>query len=326
MFRILIYLSAREMTGSLFRFFSLYRALQRWGRDWEAVVRTPLPPPWSSSPGLQWERIPLPEPSPRLGGDRMEEWIGEWLKGWPLWLEGEKKVVEGLSPRLIISDMAPQPLLLAKEMGIPGWFIGHFNWYSYLAQFMEVSGLLDEVALAYEAAQVAFVPPFSWGQGIFPLLQEVPVIGGEVEGDRVREVRKKALARGTPVFVGEGLEARELGIRETWGDPVILTSLDHLPAAQVAYLRPSYSHLVTALRGEVPCVLYPHGEEPSRSMALEMEGLGLAMVKDGTEDKPSSQEMAHLVNTAYEAYRALPSLYRLDGSQFLVESVTQLEF
>jgi len=324
--RILVYLSAREISGSLFRFRALWRAMRSWGEDWDVVVRTPLDPPWEPCFGLLWEKIPLPEPPPHLGGDRMKEWIEEWIKGWELWGEGEKAVVEDLRPLVILSDMAPQPLLLAREMGIPGWFLGHFNWFSYLSQFMEVSGLLDDLALAYESAQVAFVPPLSWGQGIFPLTQEVPLVGGEVDGDRVRNTRKRVLAQGTPVFVDEGLDPSVLGIGETWGDVVFLFALEDLPAVQVAYLKPFYSNLVMALRGEVPCVLYPSHREPEVSMAMEMKGLGLALVMEKVRDKPSSHEVARLVNGAYEAFRALSSLYRLEGSQFIVEKINQLRF
>lgn len=287
-------------------------------------MRTPLESPWAPQSGLSWQRIPLPEPSPSLGEDRLREWIREWVRGWSLWLEGEVPVVEELRPTVIISDMAPQPLLLARKMGVPGWFLGHFNWFSYLSQFMEVSGLLDEVALAYEAAHVAFVPPFSWGQGIFTLVQEVPLVGGEPEIDRVKGARREALARGIPVFVDEGVDGVTRGLREVWGEVVVLRDLEDLPAAQIAYLRPSYHSLVLGLRGEVPCVLFHGGREPERAMAREMEGLGVAMAREGDVISPSPEETAQLINTAYEAYRALPSLYRLEGSQFLVETLARL--
>ena len=326
MARLLIYLSARPITGSLFRFRALYEAIQRWAGDWEVVVRTPLKCPWESCPGLFWEKTPLLEPSPLLDEERLGEWIREWVRGWSLWVEGEKEIVEEYRPRVILSDMAPQPLLLARETGVPGWFLGHFNWFSYLSQFMEVSGLLDEVASAYEAAQVAFVPPLSWGQGIFPLVQEVPLVGGGVQEGRVREVRRKILPKGVPVFVDQGVDEGRVRkvVREMWGNVVQLGALEDLPAVQVAYVEANYTPLVTAFRGEVPCVIFHRGLEPGVSMALEMEGLGVALAREEPGETPSAREMALLINGAFEAYKALPSLYRLEGSQFLVETLTQV--
>lgn len=289
-------------------------------------MRTPLECPWEPHPGLLWERVPLPEPSPSLEDRRMKEWIGEWVRGWSLWVEGEKRVVEEYRPRVILSDMAPQPLLLAREAGVPGWFLGHFNWFSYLSQFIEVSGLLDEVALAYESAQVALVPPLSWGQGIFPMVQEVPLVGGDIHGDRVRGMRRRFLPQGIPIYLDEGLTGKEVrkGIEEIWGGVVWLRSLEELPAAQVAYVGSSYARLVTAIRGEVPCVVFHHNEELGFSMAKEVEGLGVALALEEAREMPSAREVALLINRASEAYRALPSLFRLEGAQFLVEILGQI--
>lgn len=305
---------------------ALVKSLVRWGRGWEIMVRSPIAlPEWGDMPGLLWGRVPIPEPPLSRDEGRLREWVEEWVKGWGLWLDGEREIVREFDPLLILSDMAPQPLVLAKESGVPGWFIGHFNWFAYLAQFMPLSGALDDVGLAYEGAQVAFVPPISWGQGIFPIVQEIPLMGGKLDEEMVRSLRLQAVKMGFPVYLDPLLGPCKGWLEElpSLGPLTWLEGEGGLQAAQLAVVEARYSSLTMALRGQVPCAVYHQGWEPMRSMAREMEALGVALALEKGEE-PSLEEVSSLLNGALDAYSTLPSLYRLEGSQFVVEQLEAL--
>ncbi len=322
--RLLMYLSASPISGSILRAESLVRILLRWTWGWEVMVRGPSPlPGWDETPALCLERTPLPEPPSSQDENRLREWVEEWVKGWGPWIEGEERVAREFRPTVILDDMAPQPLVLAHKLGIPGWFLGSFNWFAYLSQFIPLSAALDEVGLAYEYAQVAYVPPLSWGQGIFPLVQEVPLVGGTLDGEGVRAMRLQAMREGLPVYLTPSLRMcrgwlKELQMPLSW-----LEGREGLQAAQVAIVEAYYAPLTLALRGQTPCIVYHKHWEPLCSMAKEVESLGVGLAFQWG-DAPSREELSALLNKAPEAYGSLPSLYRLDGAQFIVEQLESL--
>ena len=324
--KVLFYISSHSLSGSLLRTEALVKSLTRLGRGWEIMVRSPIAlPEWGDIPGLLWGSVPIPEPPLSQDGGRLREWVEEWVKGWDLWLDGEREMVREFDPLVILSDMAPQPLVLAQESVVPGWFIGHFNWFAYLAQFIPISGALDEVGLAYEGAQVAFVPPLSWGQGIFPLLQEIPLVGGTLDEEMVRSLRFQAMKKGFPIYLDSLLDTCKGWLEglPSLGPLTWLEGEGGLQAAQLALVEARYSPLTVALRGQIPCVVYHQGWEPMGSTAREMEALGVALALERGE-RPSPEEVSCLLNGALDAHKTLPSLYRLEGSQFVVEQLESL--
>ena len=324
--KLLLYISSHALAGSLLRMEALVKSLARWGWDWEIMVRSPLAlPEWGYSRDLLWDRVPIPEPPLSQDEGRLKRWVEEWVKGWDLWVEGEEEVVKGFDPLVILSDMAPQPLVLARKLGVPGWFIGHFNWFAYLAQFIPFSGALDEVGLAYEGARVAFVPPLSWGQGIFPLLQEIPLMGGTLDDEEVRSLRLRAMKKGFPLYMDSLLDTSREWIKglPSLGPIAWLEGRVGFQAAQLALVEARYSSLTMALRGQVPCLVYYQEWEPMESMAREMGALGVALALK-RDEWPLPEEVSTLLNKALDAYKTLSSLYRLEGSQFVMEQLESL--
>jgi len=299
-------------------------------QKWLISVRTPLPrPPNMEDILVSWKRIPLPEPPLDIINEREDKvrlWVEEWVRGWSLWVRDEEKAMACERPDLIIVDMAPQPLMLFPKLRCPIWFLGHFNWFSFLSQLMEVTGAVDEVGSAYENAQTAFVPPFSWGQGIFPLVQEIPIVGGELDMEEAVRLRRSLMPGVVPVYLADTLEGMKKDLMDGLGflEPIVwLRRWENMPAAQLAVFEGCYPSVVTAIRAGVPALVYSRNHELYRSIVEEMEGLGVAFNVSEEGFKVGPSEMAALFNRAPDAYSSLPSLYRLDGSQFLAEQVTR---
>ncbi len=216
--------------------------------------------------------------------------------------------------------------MLFPKFHCPMWFLGHFNWFSFLSKLMEMTGAMDEVGLAYENVQRAFVPPFSWGQDIFPLVQEIPIVGGEVEMEEVTALRRRILPRAVPVYLENNLESMKSDLTGKFsflGPVAWLHRIKDMPAAQIAIFEGRYSSVVTAVKAGVPSLVYTRDHELYKSVVEEMAGLGVALALDayGEGFSVGDSDMALLFNRAPDAYSALPPLYRLDGSQFLVEQM-----
>jgi hypothetical protein len=63
--------------------------------------------------------------------EQMKTWVNEWDG----FIKEEKQFCKSHNINLIVSDMAPQPFIIAKELGLPSVAITNFTWhciYSYL--------------------------------------------------------------------------------------------------------------------------------------------------------------------------------------------------
>lgn len=88
--------------------------------------------------------------------------IKSWFKSWPDYIKYELEFCKKKRISLIITDVAPQPLEVACQLGIPSALISNFTWQNiYTPLFGKY--LKEELALMrkmYSLADIAFVLPF----------------------------------------------------------------------------------------------------------------------------------------------------------------------
>jgi hypothetical protein len=85
----------------------------------------------------------------------------EWERSWPDSVAGEIRFCKEHGVDLIISDIAPQPFLVADDLGIPSVGISNFSWdtiYRYLVP--DMTGFIKTLRSAYSCATLACVLPF----------------------------------------------------------------------------------------------------------------------------------------------------------------------
>ncbi|MFW9916579.1 MAG: glycosyltransferase family protein [Candidatus Thorarchaeota archaeon] len=83
----------------------------------------------------------------------------EWMHSWQKWLRQEYQRLKNRVD-LLISDICPQPFLLAEKLGIPSIAISNFTWLDQYKQILESDRLL-ELEQAYNAASSALILPFN---------------------------------------------------------------------------------------------------------------------------------------------------------------------
>lgn len=87
--------------------------------------------------------------------------LTEWQKSWSDYIAGEVRFCKAHGVDLILSDIAPQPFLVAEKLGIPSVGISNLSWdtiYEHLVP--EMTGFIDNVRSAYSCATLACILPF----------------------------------------------------------------------------------------------------------------------------------------------------------------------
>ena len=85
----------------------------------------------------------------------------EWEESWPDFIAEEVRFCKEHGVDLIISDIAPQPFLVADVLGIPSIGISNFSWdtiYQHLVP--EMAGFINNMRSAYSHAILACILPF----------------------------------------------------------------------------------------------------------------------------------------------------------------------
>ena len=105
----------------------------------------------------------------------------EWLESWPSYIEREVRFCKEQSVDLILSDIPPQPFLVADELGVPSVAISNFSWdiiYKHL--FPEMTGFMNELRSAYSRATLACVLPFHVPMDAFRKMVPVSLLSRDI--------------------------------------------------------------------------------------------------------------------------------------------------
>ena len=118
--------------------------------------------------------------------------LEEWQESWSDYIAGEVRFCKEQGIDLIISDIAPQPFLVADDLGIPSMGISNFSWdtiYQHLVP--EMTGFIDNVRFAYSRATLACVLPFQIPMHAFRKTVPVNLLSRDigVPRDLMREQR-----------------------------------------------------------------------------------------------------------------------------------------
>jgi len=294
-----------------------------------------------ASERLKLDISPIPEPELPLRSENTKELqrrLKKWVKDWAKWLSSEEKKIIPFDPEAIVTDLSPMPLILAKRLRIPGFFLGHFNWFEEYAPLVEITGITDEIAEAYEAATVAFVPPISSDNTIFPIVQEVPLITFDLDAEKVREKRKNALGTSAnfiayidhSLFTVEEFESIKSSLASIgkikWfvGDngKKLKENFALMAASDLSFIKANYTSISFAIRAHIPFVcIYSPNVYLEEKLVKSLSGYGFTKAIKTTQE---SFDLAQFLNKAHESFHRLPDLLRLDGRQFIWEKLKEI--
>ena len=118
--------------------------------------------------------VPLLPDTDAVDADRTRDLVLGWMESWNSYVADEVRFCTGHSVDMIISDISPQPFLVASDLGIPSLAVSNFSWDTiYHHLFPELSGAIDTMRSAYAKATLACVLPFHVPMDAFP--RKVPV-------------------------------------------------------------------------------------------------------------------------------------------------------
>lgn len=112
--------------------------------------------------------------------ERTKKILNEWLILWDKYVQRERRFCEKHKINLILSDIVPQPFVVANEPGIPSIAISNFTWYYiFYNLFGDTSGT-ERIKKAYQHADIALILPFNEKVSIFKRKKEISLVSREI--------------------------------------------------------------------------------------------------------------------------------------------------
>jgi len=168
---------------------------------------------------------------PAVDPRKTEERVGAWLGTWDAYIRRETRFCRKHDIGCIVSDIVPQPFLVADALSIPGIAISNFSWhlvYSLLFGETSETGRLRE---AYGCCDLALVLPFHEPMEQFPAKKKIGLVSREVTigRDRLRQ-RLGVLPDDRLIYLNTGADIPR----------VLLETLEHMKDSRVKILVSSH--------------------------------------------------------------------------------------
>ena len=139
---------------------------------------------------------------------KTEKMLKEWLNSWDEYIQNEKRFCEKHNINLILSDIVPQPFIVADELNIPGIAISNFTWHYIFYNLFGDTPATERIKEAYQCADMALVLPFNEDMDFlkFRKKKEISLVSREITVDR-EEMRRRHGVRDNEllVYVGVGI-------------------------------------------------------------------------------------------------------------------------
>ncbi|MFQ5977422.1 MAG: hypothetical protein ACE5OZ_04745 [Candidatus Heimdallarchaeota archaeon] len=286
-----------------------------------------------------------------ISPDRTQVAFESWVLTWDEWLrEEQNRHINKVD--LLISDICPQPFLLAEKLGIPSIAISNFTWLDQYRELFESDSLID-LGQAYRASSSGLVLPFNMKMtGIkaerkknIPLVYRLPTRDLEALQSQHLPIKGRKL-----IFVRAdgGSLAYELSLDhwKEWPGFCYVTGSekvkskskrifripdkeiehqDFVMASKLVISKAGYSILSEAVAGHVPLILIKTKGFPEADlMSKEATSLGIAQLHsiedvlegtwlDGLEELIGFQK----------AYHKLPRRYTGNGCEVAVKHIVE---
>lgn len=283
-----------------------------------------------------------------LDKDKTLDQLKEWVSSWDGYIHNEKDFCKANDINLILTDIAPQPLIVGKELDIPGINISNFTWH-YI--FSGIFGDITETTAlknAYEQADLSLVLPFNDGRDIFKHKKEVSLTSRKITVGRYGMRRKLGISNEDKVIyfgVGQSVDKNFLSnIGSAGNDNITLLvssnadlpfknviripadateTQNYIAMCDLAVTKTGYSTVSEAIRGRVPLFLLKRdGFQEDETIARTVEKLGIGREID--ENVFLSGSWAEEVGDLYsytDSYNLLDERYIKDGNIEIVNAI-----
>ncbi|MFQ6126183.1 MAG: glycosyltransferase family protein [Candidatus Heimdallarchaeota archaeon] len=211
--------------------------------------------------------------------------VNPWVYSWNDYLRSEYKFLKRQKVDMIISDIPPQPFLLAEKLKCPGIAITNFSWVDQYPKHHFPQALLERLREAYAKATLAFVLPFNFELEVFRSRVQTPLVARNPTRTPT-ELRQELGIESHQflVYIGVGLSVSNPFVFETVAavvaarkDEIVFLASGKMTASQenvykvplddpngqdfiacsdLALLKPAYSSVAEAIRSKTPILSY----------------------------------------------------------------------
>jgi uncharacterized protein (TIGR00661 family) len=174
------------------------------------------------------------ENSVSVDRERTKNSLNEWAASWDDYIHSEKRFCEAHKIDLILSDITPQPFVVADELNIPSAAISNFTWHYIFYNLFGDVPVVERIKEAYQHADLALTLPFNEEMDLFENKKEVNLISREMTVGK-QDVRERYNISDDEllVYVGVGLSF----------DPSFMLSMEKIDIPNVKFLISSNAEL-----------------------------------------------------------------------------------
>ena len=123
-----------------------------------------------------------------------KELLDTWLSSWDEYIQKERRFCEAHIIKVILTDITPQPFIVANELGIPSIGISNFTWHYIFHHLFGDTPETERIEEAYRHANFALVLPFNEEMTLFNERKEISFVSREITSDRKAMRRKCGIA------------------------------------------------------------------------------------------------------------------------------------
>ena len=174
------------------------------------------------------------ENSTTVDRERTNKILDKWLASWDEYVQKEKRFCKTHNVNLILSDITPQPFIVADEMGIPCIAISNFTWHYIFYNLFGDIPETERIREAYQHADLALVLPFNEEMNLAKERKEINLISRKITVDRYN-MRGKCGIAGDELLV-------YLGVGRSF-DPSFLSNMKEIDSNDVKFLVSSNTEL-----------------------------------------------------------------------------------
>lgn len=212
----------------------------------------------------------------KIDFSRTAKAVASWVKDWHTsYLFDEYRLLKSSKIDLIISDIAPQPFLLAKKLDLPSIAISNFTWFDIYQNPAFDLGDLDVIWKAYREASLGLMLPFNLENSVFCSAMETHLVSRPPSRTKkqMRELLNLDLDEQV-LYLGTGFSLNNpflvkwidntqfiLGGQHKVSHPNVRTvpltdpeGQDYIGCSDIAVIKLGYSSVSEAIRSHVPII------------------------------------------------------------------------
>jgi len=284
--------------------------------------------------------VRMAEKTTSVDPEATEEMLTAWTGSWDSYVRAETAFCREQEIDLIVSDIAPQPFLVAKNLDVPGVALSNFSWHQIYHSLFGKTEATEEIREAYGCAEGALVLPLHEDMDVFREQWETGLLSREITRSRAEMRKRFGLSESDIlVYLGSGWSMdvsltacmkrlRKMGIKclvssnQSSEDAISIPATDtetqdYIAMCDLVVTKPGYSTVSEAIQAGVPMLLYRRegfAEDDAIIDPVEKNGIGKAISYDDLCDGAWTDEIPALLSLK-EHYRDLDNIFTKDGAK-----------